>query len=268
MRKRGIDVTCDFSYYDYHKQHNGSEIARVFGLAEPRVPLLGVLLNTHSLPVRAIRKAARISGLLKHHPAELQRYNFDPHVFRRGGNVVYDQCWTSWKYFEGAEPEIRNAFRFPAIVDAKNCSIAEVAHGTNSVAVHVRRGDYLASGTLGGLASLDYYERALGHFRERWSDLAFCVFSDDIEWCRSNLRFERAHYVDWNKGRDSFRDMQLMSYCRHHVIPNSSFSWWGAWLSDSLDKEVVAPQRWSNPTSGIELNDMNLPGWTVLRNFN
>lgn len=268
MRKRGLDVSCDFSWFDYHQQHNGAELARVFGLVEDRKPIFGALINTRSPPVRVLRRAARLVGLLSYYGAEQKKHNYDPAVFQQRGNVVFDQCWTSWKYFEGAEQEIRSAFQFPPITDVRNLAAAEVARGATSVALHVRRGDYLASSALGDLAPLHYYERALGHLRERWSDLVFCVFSDDIEWCRANLRLDRAHYIDWNKGQDSFRDMQLMSYCRHHIIPNSSFSWWGAWLSESSGKEVVAPQRWANPTSGIELNDMNPPGWTVLRNFN
>ena len=78
----------------------------------------------------------------------------------------------------------------------------------------------------------------------------YCIFSDDIEWCKENLKFligdKEVVFVDWNKGQESFRDMQLMSLCHYNIIANSSFSWWGAWLNNNDGKVVVAPERWMN----------------------
>lgn len=73
---------------------------------------------------------------------------------------------------------------------------------------------------------------------------SFYVFSDDIEWVKQNLSLPNAHYIDWNQGNDSWQDMMLMSHCRNHIICNSTFSWWGAWLNPRKNKTVIVPSRW------------------------
>ena len=80
----------------------------------------------------------------------------------------------------------------------------------------------------------------------------FCIFSDDVSWCREHLEALLGQtdtiYVDWNTGEKSFQDMHLMSFCRHQILANSSFSWWGAWLNTNKDKVVIAPKKWWNIT--------------------
>ena len=72
----------------------------------------------------------------------------------------------------------------------------------------------------------------------------YYVFSDDIDWVRENLDLPNAFFIDWNKGKDSWQDMMLMSHCRHHIICNSTFSWWGAWLNPHKEKMILAPEKW------------------------
>lgn len=267
LKKRGDSVVCDFSWYDRTQAHNGAELQRVFGIHEARTPLLGYLINAKTAPIRAIRKVLSLSGALKLHTAEVARFNFDPSVFSIRGNVVLYQCWTSYKYFDGAEEDVRSAFRFPPIQDEANLTVAEALRGGESVSIHVRLGDYARSKALAGLAPVAYYDRAVAAIRERVNDPEFYVFSDDIAWCRSNFGFEVKQFIDWNVKGDSFRDMQLMSLCRHNIIPHSSFSWWSAWLNENPAKVVVAPERWANLGTGVELKDMNLPDWVILKNY-
>jgi hypothetical protein len=127
----------------------------------------------------------------------------------------------------------------------------------NSVSVHVRRGDYVSlasANAFHGTLSLDYYAKSAQLLRERLSgDLSFFVFSDDPEWVKSNLVLPgNTTYVDWNGEGAAHEDLRLMSNCRHNIIANSSFSWWGAWLGENADKLVVAPKQWftnGNPVS-------------------
>ena len=79
------------------------------------------------------------------------------------------------------------------------------------------------------------------------------VFSDDLEWVKANFDLPDAVYVDWNKGEDSWQDMMLMSRCRHHVICNSTFSWWGAWLNPRKEKIIIAPERWTRDADSREI---------------
>ena len=93
----------------------------------------------------------------------------------------------------------------------------------------------------------------------------FYVFSDDPEWCRANLPLdETAVFVDWNKKADSWQDMMLMSRCRHHIICNSTFSWWGAWLNPRTDKVVFAPQQWDSSHMASEIVP---PSWITINNL-
>lgn len=161
--------------------------------------------------------------------------------------------WQSEDYFRDCVGDIRNLFEFPPFTEAQNQKVANMIHdcGERSVGIHVRRGDYISSpgafGLLGNCCPPSYYERAIRHVQNLPGDgdIAFFVFSDDIPWVRENLSFPgKSVFIDWNCGTNSFRDMQLMSLCRHHVIANSTFSWWGAWLGEKSDSIVIAPPKW------------------------
>lgn len=116
-----------------------------------------------------------------------------------------------------------------------------------AVSVHIRRGDYVTSQSASafhGLCSMDYYRAAVQYVAERVENPTLFIFSDDPQWTRTNLSLPfPTHYVEHNQPADAFQDLRLMSLCRHHIIANSSFSWWGAWLSEQQGV-VVAPARW------------------------
>lgn len=157
--------------------------------------------------------------------------------------------WQSERYFAHVADDIRRDFAFPAISDPRNAAMAERIGQGLSVSLHVRRGDYL---TLGAHALCDraYYEAALARVLDRLTgDPTVFVFSDDPGWARDNLPLPCARVVvDFNGPDADFEDMRLMSLCRHNIIANSSFSWWGAWLNANPDKRVAGPARWfANP---------------------
>ena len=120
---------------------------------------------------------------------------------------------------------------------------------TPTVSIHVRRGDYLDElnrGLLGGICTDAYYERAIRYVRERIPGALFFVFSDDTAYVRERFRGEEYRIVDWNKGKDSFYDMMLMSRCRHNICANSTFSFWGARLNPHDGKLMVRPSIHKN----------------------
>ena len=155
-------------------------------------------------------------------------------------------------------------FTFPNIVGEKNKECLSEVSNSESVAVHIRRGDYLTGDNLdnyGNICTKDYYNSAIDYIRNHVSNPFFYVFSDEIEWVQENFDFGNVRLVNWNSGNNSFLDMQLMSLCKHQIIANSTFSWWAAWLNQNPDKLVIMPAKWMNH---IENPDIGCEGWIRL----
>jgi len=204
------------------------------------------------------RRRRKVRRLLAHMPVTALRgaYVPEPHFhywpgYRKlGGRAYLDGYWQSAEYFSDVEADVRAWFRFRRPLRGANAAVAAmIEQAPASVSVHVRRGDYVADpevARIHGTNPVDYYERARARLAERLeSDPRFFVFSDDMGWARAHLELPSSTvFVDHNQGSDSHFDLQLMARCRHHIIANSSFSWWGAWLDPSNAKIVIAPSSW------------------------
>lgn len=155
--------------------------------------------------------------------------------------------WQSNKYFHDAEEIIRRDFEFKTPHETTNPELSRALQHPNSVAVHVRRGDYVSNpqaAVVHGTCGIDYYIEAAHLLRQRCPNAVFFVFSDDLPWARANLRFlEPCHFV-MGDTREPARDLHLMTMAQNFIIANSSFSWWGAWLGRAPNKVVIAPRRW------------------------
>ena len=142
---------------------------------------------------------------------------------------------------------MKETFRVPDFVKEQNREIAGRMMEGNSVALHVRRGDHMYDN--GDLFQSGYFAKAVNFIKNYTKEKQiFYIFSGEMEWCREHLRelglddSDEVVYVDWNCGEESFRDMQLMTYCQHNILPISSFSWWGYYLSNAKNKIVCAPK--------------------------
>ena len=156
--------------------------------------------------------------------------------------------WQSESYFADIRPTLLQELK-PAEPLGEDRALADRMASCASVSVHVRRGDYVSSinaASFHGSCSLDYYADAIALIAARLEGAELFVFSDDPEWCRTHLRAPLpTHHVSGGPAADPHRDLWMMARCRHHVIANSSFSWWGAWLGEPADTRIViAPQRW------------------------
>ena len=168
--------------------------------------------------------------------------------FCEKNNSYFDEyLMRSDELFRDVKEDVIRVFQFPAFCDEKNIRTSELMKLNDSVAVHVRRTDHL--GDNGKLYKRKYYAKSINCIRDKTGKkLSFYIFSDDIEWCKNHLSElgllvdDDLTFVDWNSGVDSFRDMQLMTYCHHNVLAISSFSWWGYYLSPYKDKIVCAPE--------------------------
>jgi hypothetical protein len=173
--------------------------------------------------------------------------------------------WQSQQYFAHCADVIRRDFTFRADISERNQRLlAQISADPSAVSLHVRRGDYLAPGDVTGFIGESYYQRAVAWIRHRVAQPTFYVFSDDPSWCRQNLQLGDARvYVEGNTDANSYVDMWLMSRCKHHIIANSTFSWWGAWLNPSAEKLVVAPACWFRDPS-LDARDVVPSTWTQL----
>lgn len=192
----------------------------------------------------ADRVLNRLLGVKAGHIRE-PHFHFSHQAYDSSDNVYLSGYWQSPKYFRETEHLLRGEFTFRDPMSDNAVPIFDSISSTNSVCVHVRRGDFVIN-PINGLYGADYYKKAEELVLERVSDPHYFVFSDDIEWCRSNLSFAgRTHFVDDDFGPRKFRDdLRLMSACKHFVIANSSFSWWAAWLNAEPEKTVIAPAEW------------------------
>jgi hypothetical protein len=176
-----------------------------------------------------------------------QQFSFNKKVLKAAKNCFLSGYWQSQLYFESIASVIIEDFQFPIIDDSINLYFLSEIKKSNSVSIHLRRGDFLNVNThnIHGTCSLEYYQGAISYIKSKIINPVFFIFSDDIPWVKSNVNFEaQTHFVSGNVLKKSYIDMQLMSYCKHNIIANSSFSWWGAWLNTNIEKIVIAPQVW------------------------
>ena len=195
----------------------------------------------------------------------------EPHVYQPPVNppkqdTQFVGYWQNERYFKAHDRLIRDSFEFKSELEGRNKELADLIAGTNAVSLHIRRGDYANNPDTKkthGLCDLDYYYKAVERIENDIENPVYFVFSDDPEWAIANLTLKGAyHVVDNNSGHNSYIDMQLMSLCKHNIVANSSFSWWGAWLNKNPNKLVLAPQRWYEDEHLNELSEDFVPsGW-------
>lgn len=174
-------------------------------------------------------------------------FHFDPELLEAPDNVYMMGSWISEKYFKDIENIIRKEFTIKTPQVGKKKEIAEMILNTESISLHIRRGDYVTDPSnreLYEVCNLDYYTRCIKYIVDKIKSPYFFVFSDDIPWAKENLKSSfPITFVDHNTELTGYEDMRLMSQCKHNIIANSSFSWWGAWLNTNPEKIICAPKE-------------------------
>jgi hypothetical protein len=229
--------------------HNGFELENIFKIkanyctAEQR----SQVRKDSNVFSKLLTKFNNTFGMNKNYVLELKSEHFtynEKNFGEQNTPIYYKGYWQHEKYLAGVEEELKSRLAFPEFENAQNIELADFIVKHNTISLHVRRGDYVQHKAFGGICDLSYYQRAVEKIKKQVEKPIFIVFSDDIKWCKDNLNLEGVKFVDWNTGDNSFRDMQLMSLCKHNIIANSSFSWWGAWLNNNADKVVICPDKW------------------------
>lgn len=163
--------------------------------------------------------------------------------------------WQTEKYFQDIREDLLEQFQFNITEGAlERLGNKLAASNKPTVAIHIRRGDYLTTDIFINICTEQYYNNAIEYMKKQLGEnIEFIIFSDDIEWCKE--KYPDFTYIDNSqfKNYQNWYDMYLMSKCQHNIIANSSFSWWGAWLNQNQEQIVIAPDKWLNgyPTPDI-----------------
>lgn len=249
-------IYIDHSVMNGYKLHNGFELDRIFNTTIKQAPIKAIaklgypLVNYYLWQIgrRCLPKRCTMT-------TEAQSYQYNPDLLADSSDMLYDGYWQCEQYFTRHTDAIRQAFTFPAITaDDANYRLSQQLATSTAVSIHVRRGDYLNIPSTAGICTLDYYRNAIDTISGLCRPDLYIVLSDDIDWCRNNIKpllsGTPVEFVHHNRGCNSYRDMQLMTLCRHNIVSNSSFAWWGAWLNPNPGKIVIAPTKWMVDNEG------------------
>lgn len=217
---------------------------------------------------RFIRKCLKMDKyvcLRTNRAKEKQINRYQPELLQLSGNVYYDGFFQSDKYFKPFREKLLHDFRLKEALDEANKQMLERISQNNAVAVHIRRGDYLHKKSPFTYLDTDYYQKAMAYIAERVENPHFFIFSNDAEWVRQNIHTSLAQtIVEINDEKHGYFDLELMRNCRHAIIANSTFSWWGAWLCTNPDKIVVAPKQWFRPDADEYSGDIVPDEWVKI----
>lgn len=255
LEKKGFEVKADINLYlkprfrhGVDLSHGSFAVSDVFGIdikeaSEEEVKRLGTRANTYLERIK--KKFFRKSTHVVEYDSK-----FHPENLTDSRDLYFDGYFQNPRYWKGFEDEIKKQFSFklPLNDKSKEFSVLLNSNKNKTCAIHVRRGDYLNDTNL-FVCDKKYFENAISKMLELCPQIEkFIIFSDDIEWCKSNLDTHEKEklFVDWNRDKDSWQDIALMTECSNIIIPNSSFSFWGAFLNKNPGAKVICPEIWSN----------------------
>jgi hypothetical protein len=182
----------------------------------------------------------------KEKPIEIisDNFHYKDFNFKADKNYILNGYWQSEKYFGQSKNDIKNNFNWPEI---KNFNFE------HSCSIHARRGDYITTQHVHPLQTIDYYKKAIEILNPKGN---IFIFSDDINWCKSNLSFENCIFMENNT---NIQDLKYMSLCKDNIIANSSFSWWAAFLNQNKNKKIICPKNWFSDHTND--SDIKNPNW-------
>lgn len=250
LKSLGHKVSYNIESFKVEFEHESVFLTDIF----PNVEM--VIGKSNLFPLlgkndRISKTGKRVSNLVRRKYFFESNYKFDPRIYTRiSGESCFEGAWQNESYFKEVEVEVRKAFKFPDFSDEKNIAIANTIKSTNSVALHIRKGDgYGTWDIFKGTCEKRYYHNAIAHIEKTVDSPQYFVFSDNPDVVKQYLTDIDYTFVDWNPqvGKNNYLDMQLMSFAKHNIIANSTYSWWGAWLNENPNKVIVAPKDWFNP---------------------
>ena len=226
--------------------HNGFELERIFSnIKIKRAPyLLKFIIKVYFLldkiSMRFLKKHLKLKWFFIVRDPKGYRIAYTNEKVYKESFYFLCLLFNIKYYYDNNKEIIFERFQFPVIKDKKNLEILNKIETTNSVSLHVRLGDHLQNIHAFNLSKSNYYDLAIQEIKSRVKNPHFFIFSDEVDKCRNFFKdLKDCYFIDWNKDKNSYRDMQLMSLCKHNIMANSSFSFWGAYLNKNKDKTVI-----------------------------
>lgn len=259
---RRLGAELEFGLDKINRQSLRSYELGVFGLKARLIESEGWKFSRQWAPYHRLRGLFGPKTTIWRQPG----HQFDPAFLALAGNVLLRGFFQSPKYFDAIAPEVRAAFDLKPHLSKQGRQLAAAAAGNDSVAVHIRRGDYVseaANAETFATLGTDHYNRALSLIARSVPRARVFVVTDDIPAARTTLQeWPNATFAE---GTTHFDDMHLISACRHHIIANSTFSWWGAYLDPRPDGMTIAPKQWFAGDKALNtcMDDLFPAAWTL-----
>lgn len=269
LKNKGVNCSLIWRDYIYTNMHNDIELLKIFPNIKHTLSIkhkVYIYLNrfNNNLTRRWWMKTIHLLDYRYFVIKQKNPYSFDSFSFNVKGlkrTYLLDGFWQNNLYFNDVSELVRKSFIFNIPDNWDNNYLRDIVQGTDCVSIHVRRGDYLKKdfSDYNVIVSTDYYYQSIKVIKKNIKSPIFIVFSDDIDWCKSQFVGNEFIFVEGNKGEYSYLDMYLMSLCKNNIISNSSFSWWAAWLNNNINKIVCAPSKWTR--SGVQSNSFSPKSW-------
>lgn len=263
LKENGINGHLVWNEYFFTKQHNGVELFKIFNIQTTRLTKIKIFflvtMNKSLLPnisKRILGRVAKAKYLLAFKFKQSTPYTFDNVLeISRKKHIYLDGFWQNYHYLEPIRDKVLKEFNFKLPQNFSENNFLKQIKDCNSVSMHIRRGDYLDPkfANLNVINSNEYYWKAIDYIKGKVEFPLFFIFTDDLTWARKEFVSEDFVFIEGNINMDAYLDMYLMSQCKHNIIANSTFSWWGAWLNTYSSKTVIAPNLWTVDTLSSQL---------------
>jgi len=272
----GTELKLDISSFQTERKRRYEldrfKITAALASPEDIRALTGILGTRNGRVAKSVRGVCRrlgFVGRLVTGPAVWEKsFDFDPEILALKDGVYLHGKFQSEKYFSGIAGILRDEFQLRSSEEEDQNLARCMKEHESSVSIHIRRGDYVTEPRQWHHAVLpiEYYQEAVRYMRAQLGGPSFFIFSDDPLWVQDNLDIQDASIVSLNGPDRGPRELLLMSKCRHHIIANSTFSWWGAWLSNPGDGITCAPKQWFAPEKErlLSMQDILPPAWKAL----
>ena len=254
------ELKLDLSLFKNYSLHNGYELERVFNIDE-KIAVRDEIerfKSNYPLFFKIENKLLNKNIIFGTKHFKENKFYINEKIFDQIIKDFYvEGYFQTYKYIQKLDNSL---FEFKTKLSQKE----EQLFKGNTVSIHIRGGDYLSSKKdnvlFGNICTKDYYMKAINYIKNNIENPNFLIFTNDKEYAESLFKYDNFQIIDWNRNRESFRDMYLMSLCKHNIIANSSFSWWGAWLNKNSSKVVIAPHKWFNGNN-INQNEIVPKDW-------